>query len=198
MSVVRNPMPELVKVTDDVQFFVDAGRQMAARQQGVADLMIDAGILPPTEPIHEAQISARSQMYMNSAREAYERANMRASGVADLPAYPGDGSTICLCLTSPESKVLTIRGWVALLDIEVGEMVLTHRGRWRPVTALLVKPSAPYHRETILTGPNGRSVRATHNHLWYTTEGWKNSTALDNSSLLCYNTSKEVEHGDAS
>jgi len=42
-----------------------------------------------------AQVKARSQLYLNSARQAYERANARAMGAPDLPAYPGDGSTIC-------------------------------------------------------------------------------------------------------
>jgi hypothetical protein len=46
--------------------------------------------------IHEAQIAARSKMYFNSAREAFERGKLRALGVPDLPAYPGDGSTACL------------------------------------------------------------------------------------------------------
>lgn len=42
-----------------------------------------------------AQVRARSQLYINSARQAYERAKARALGVPDLPAYPGDGSTVC-------------------------------------------------------------------------------------------------------
>jgi len=44
----------------------------------------------------EAQIAARSRMYMRSSREAFERAKARAVGVPPLPAYPGDGSTRCL------------------------------------------------------------------------------------------------------
>jgi hypothetical protein len=35
-------------------------------------------------------------MYMRSAREAFERGKMRAWGIPDLPAWPGDGSTECL------------------------------------------------------------------------------------------------------
>lgn len=46
--------------------------------------------------LHEAQIAARSRMYVRSAREAYERANARTRGAPELPAYPGDGSTVCL------------------------------------------------------------------------------------------------------
>ena len=46
----------------------------------------------------EAAIRSRSRMYIRSAREAYERGNARAQsgGVLELPAYPGDGQTVCL------------------------------------------------------------------------------------------------------
>lgn len=48
--------------------------------------------------LSEAQIIARARMYIASSKEAFERANARARGVPgeQLPAYPGDGSTICL------------------------------------------------------------------------------------------------------
>ena len=48
------------------------------------------------EHIHEKQITARARMYMGASREAYEKGNMRAYGVPDLPYWPGDGSTVCL------------------------------------------------------------------------------------------------------
>lgn len=53
---------------------------------------IEAGLLS------EGQISTRAQMYINSAREAYERGKSISYGIAygALPAYPGDGSTVCL------------------------------------------------------------------------------------------------------
>lgn len=44
----------------------------------------------------EGQIRSRLNMYFNSSREAYERGNMASYGVPALPAYPGDGSTVCL------------------------------------------------------------------------------------------------------
>lgn len=55
--------------------------------------------------LSEGQIRARAAMYVNSAREAFERAQARAWGIPEgaLPAYtdgrtayPGDGQTICL------------------------------------------------------------------------------------------------------
>lgn len=46
----------------------------------------------------EGQIATRARMYIDSAREAYERANARAKGVptSQLPTFPGGGRTACL------------------------------------------------------------------------------------------------------
>lgn len=51
---------------------------------------IDAGLLS------EAQISVRAQMYTASAWQSYQRGAAQAAGAPLLPAYPGDGTTICL------------------------------------------------------------------------------------------------------
>lgn len=64
----------------------------------------------------EGQIRTRAQMYINSAREAYERGNARVYGVV-LPYYPGDGSTECLtnCKCFWDIKEIyengTLTGW---------------------------------------------------------------------------------------
>lgn len=42
------------------------------------------------------KVAALAQMYINSCREAYERANARARGLPQMPDYPGSGSTKCL------------------------------------------------------------------------------------------------------
>lgn len=44
----------------------------------------------------ERYIAARSQLYLNSSTQAYEVANQMARGLPPLPAYPGDGKTVCL------------------------------------------------------------------------------------------------------
>lgn len=183
---------------------------------------IEAGALS------EAKIRQRAAMYVNSAREAYERANLLAQTeagntevlwvldprcdhcpgcleyadlgwqtVASDPfdgAFPGSGSTVCLCIISPESLVLTWRGWLPLLDVQVGDMVFTHMMRWRPVIGLIEKSSQPYHQAVKLTNPEGRSVWATHNHLWHTPQGWADSVYIDNSLFSLYNLPMEVIH----
>lgn len=44
----------------------------------------------------EAQIAYRAQLYFNSARQAFSKAYARARDWDELPAHPGDGTTICL------------------------------------------------------------------------------------------------------
>lgn len=141
------------------------------------------------------QVAALASMYINSTREAYERAKARVRGISALPAYPGDGGTKCLCITTPESLVLTEYGWVPLLDVTVGTLVYTHRERWRPVTALVVKPAGPQQQGVTLITPAGRSVGATANHLWWTTAGWQAATDIGNTDVSCYYTDiSEDEH----
>lgn len=94
----------------------------------------------------EAQIRARAAMYINSAREAYERANARAQsgGTLVLPAYPGDGSTICLtncrCFWDIQEildDLGILIGWNAYWTLTPAEHCTTCLGRagmWNPYT----------------------------------------------------------------
>ena len=43
-----------------------------------------------------AQIEARARMYVESAWQSYERGRARSVGAPRLPAYPGDGTTLCM------------------------------------------------------------------------------------------------------
>ena len=84
----------------------------------------------------EAQIAAISRMYIRSAREGYERANMRAHGVLKLPAYPGDGSTSCLtnclCRWVIQRKESRVEATWALSDAEHCETCVQRSVDWAP------------------------------------------------------------------
>jgi len=45
--------------------------------------------------ISQAEVARRAGMYINSTREAYERANAKARDLPQMPAYSGDGGTPC-------------------------------------------------------------------------------------------------------
>lgn len=50
---------------------------------------IDAG------KVSAGQIRTRARMYVDSGTQAFERAKAESQGIPPLPAYPGDGQTIC-------------------------------------------------------------------------------------------------------
>lgn len=86
-----------------------------------------------------AQIQARTEMYFESATEAYERANARSWGVPvdKLPAMPGDGSTQCItnCRCAWEFEE-TETGWNCYWkvdpDAESCSDCLARGGEWNP------------------------------------------------------------------
>lgn len=85
----------------------------------------------------EKQIAARSQMYMNSSREAFERGKTRAHGVPPLPAYPGDGQTRCLtnckCEWVFEPTETGVNCYWKLNPAEHCDDCLNNAARWNPL-----------------------------------------------------------------
>lgn len=180
---------DLIKQTVIQQYATGAGgiKQLTSRDFGsiggiIADQCryldgfaaeIAAGELTP------GQILTRVRMYINSAREAYNRAKARAFGLTwnKLPQYPGDGRTACLCITTPDKLVYTIDGYKPMIEIDIGDYVLTHKGRFRRVYGLVVKDGGSENEYTI----NG--VGCTGNHLWYSPSGWINSNDVYNDKL---------------
>jgi len=88
--------------------------------------------------LHEAQILARSDLYTASARQAFERANMRAHGIPELPAQPGDGSTICKTRDRCHWEYEQVEGgwnctWVLDPAAEHCETCLERAEEWNPL-----------------------------------------------------------------
>ena len=95
----------------------------------------------------EGQIRARSAMYINSAREGFERGQARAFGIPDgtLPAYPGDGQTICLTLCACNWIIEEVHdeqgnllGWncywtLGIVKTEHCPDCLENAGKWNPL-----------------------------------------------------------------
>lgn len=57
---------------------------------------VDELVATPYAEWSEAKIRARMKLYMAAARQSFERGIQNEAGVGiDLPAYPGDGTTMC-------------------------------------------------------------------------------------------------------
>jgi site-specific DNA-cytosine methylase len=71
------------------------------------------------------------------------------------------------CFTA-DALVLTRSGYRPITDVKIGDLVLTHRRRWRPVTAVMAK-NAP---ETVEIHAHGTMrTRCTPDHPWWTENG---------------------------
>lgn len=88
--------------------------------------------------ISEGQLRYRLAMYLNSTREAFERANEIAQGLPpnSLPAYPGSGDTICLTNCKCAWRIVrTKTGWNCYWELGSSQPCETCKERsrsWNP------------------------------------------------------------------
>lgn len=86
--------------------------------------------------LSEGQAKTRLQMYFNASRQAYEQGRAYARGVLRLPAYPGDGTTVCLsnCQCTWEIEE-TVNEWLANWTLGAAEHCpdcLDRADKWAP------------------------------------------------------------------
>ncbi len=84
------------------------------------------------------------------------------------------------CLTSNSLTVSTARGNISLEQVRIGDMVLTHAGRFGRVLAKPVTMSTDAHRYAILVARGGRLVGLTDDHRLYTSRGWVTAREVAN------------------
>lgn len=82
------------------------------------------------------------------------------------------------CFNSPAVRIYTSRGWKKIKNIKVGDLVLTHKGRFKRVTQLHIRQcddnESIYEIEYKTDNKNNGFVRRiTGNHPVLTTRGWK-------------------------
>jgi hypothetical protein len=84
-----------------------------------------------------AQAQVRAAMYAGASKAAYEKGNAENLGTPDLPAYPGDGSTVCKsnCACSWEI-VSTETGWDCTWSLGAAEHCpdcVDNAANWNPL-----------------------------------------------------------------
>lgn len=145
---------------------------------------VNAGHYSAREPlIEEGLITGSEWLSMGDdlVRDDHADANGQIIGPGEMfivggeeCPYPGHWSLSaaqrCNCVIDPETPILTIDGPMPVKLIRVGQLVLTHRGRWRRVLRLA--------QERHYTGPaavlagTGLQVMVTLNHPVLTGQGW--------------------------
>lgn len=108
-----------------------------------------------------------------------------------LPNTPRDGTTRCLCVTTPGSRILTKRGWIAIADVRKGDLVFTHRARWKKVLKTHRNRPDKSHVQTWIKAPSGKTVGATSDHRFLTPQGWESIKNIDKLKLPMYNIKHE-------
>jgi very-short-patch-repair endonuclease len=102
------------------------------------------------------------------------------------------------CFLNSRVKIYTVNGWIAISDIQIGDMVLTHKGRFRKVTSLiqhLYKTEKIYNikvkirnRIILLSGITG-------SHPILTNNGWINVDKLQKTDKISFGELKCTECG---
>lgn len=102
----------------------------------------------------------------------------------------GDLMVDCSCFVG-DTLIDTSKGFKYISDIEVGDMVLTHTGKYKKV----VKVFEPYESSIVKVSLGTRDLFCTPNHPFYTVEGeWIPIEECENKTLVCY----EKESGTVS
>jgi hypothetical protein len=89
------------------------------------------------------------------------------------------------CFNSPATKIYTSKGWKNISEINIGDLVLTHKGRFRKVTNAITHPYSGedvYHLYYKFPGKFKSKCRKvkyiTGNHPILTKDGWKRVNEL--------------------
>lgn len=75
-----------------------------------------------------------------------------------------------------DSELITFKGLKKIIDIEIGDEVLTHEGVYEKVTDLINNGIKPVYKIEL---SNGLNLTCTDNHPFMTTEGWVRLRDLD-------------------
>lgn len=86
------------------------------------------------------------------------------------------------------TRLLTWDGYKKIVDVKVGDKVLTHEGTYQVVTDCIDNGVKPTFKVTL---SNGMTLTCTANHPFYTTNGWVRCEDLDTNDVYVYG-EKEV------
>lgn len=118
---------------------------------------MSSGEEPFDLPIRASRAPRRAQSFVDG-RDGHDRWGRERK---HLIACGEDWEHVCC---APETLVLTATGYRPIAEIAVGDLVLTHKGRWRPAIALTARPATPTVRVRAHGVPG---LRVTPDHLFW-------------------------------
>lgn len=122
---------------------------------------------------------SRARMYVASSYSGYSHGDIvkQAGKVLPVPAYPTEG-TQCLCISTGDSRVFTTNGYIPIKDITVGDYVLTHKLRWKMVTATHTRNPRLNEKYVSFEMPTGTRLDCTWDHKWLSKGRWETSSSI--------------------
>lgn len=156
----------------------------------VGQVLLPRGWLPAGAMLHDLAVS-RDQSFVAGGMVVHNSNGPYTK--ESLPTTPRGGDTVCKCITTPWSRVLTWRGWVAIAEVAVGDLVLTHRGRWRRVVATHRNQPDRRHRFAWVRTPLGTVVGCTDDERFLSVDGWADAFSLASRPLPVYAIGHELQ-----
>lgn len=108
---------------------------------------------------------------------------LREDGRVSTPAIEVGASCV-----PANTRLLTWDGYKKIIDVKIGDKVLTHKGIYQEVTDCIDNGVKPTYKVTL---SNGMELTCTSNHPFCTTEGWVRCEDLNDDDVYIYG-SKEV------
>lgn len=178
----------------------ESASQLVTRLRGTQRLSYTDGVFATTK--REAATVVRTSLthVAARARDAVAKANEGlVTGVRWVSTLDVRTSEICIGLDgqvfpvdsgerppahpnacSEGTRIATAHGPIPIESVRVGDLVWTHAGRWRPVTAVMAAPTLLSWQTPIeLQTSTGRVLRVTHEHPILTTRGWRQAREIE-------------------
>lgn len=187
-AAIREGRGALVMSRELEQFLIP-GRALRTKAPYGTDASFDAMRLARTEITRAHLEASRTSAAMNpfvqgmkwnlSARhprfdicDVYARGGENGDGVYPVESYPGTPHPNCV---TPGQMVNTRRGDIPIEQVRAGDMVLTHKGRYRRVTAAWATPhDGPVYQFETEQG----TFELTGNHPVLTRRDWINAESV--------------------
>lgn len=175
---------DAVQVARDLEQYVRHGSKSLSGDY--RKMMARMGTRVPKDMSYEALRLARTEYTMAYTEGTYSRGRVN-------PAYEGVRWLLSDAHPEPDvccrlgTEIATSKGQVPIEDVKVGDLVVTHRGRLRPVSRLYRRTIQD--EEMILLRYQAGKTRIqelvlTHNHPVLTAEGWVPASHLNKGSRV--------------
>lgn len=168
----------------------------------IGEIMSDAVIKKLTYRFYETwslvagkELKSSRGQYLKSL-QVLDEGKMKGAVIlhGDLPNMieSGAGAFDMKCILNPHTAIYTSKGLKKIKDIKIGDLVLTHLGKFQRVSSLFKEENTEdfFYKLLLPFNEGKRSLYVTKNHPLLTSSGWKKAENLLKTDKLIYIASK--------